>query len=98
MRDNVLACLCGGLRWPQLTRSGPGGHLCAHDGDDRARPIAPDPHVIAEGVREIGLPVGARCSASSSRARARRSLGSIEVSPVAGRGSGCADAGGVRAA
>jgi hypothetical protein len=36
-----------------------------------ARAIAPDPQLIAEASLEMGLPVIARCSASSSRARAR---------------------------
>jgi hypothetical protein len=39
------------LRRPQLpSLNFGGGHLCADDGDDGARPIAPDPHLIAKGV------------------------------------------------
>jgi hypothetical protein len=38
-----------------------GGHLCADDRDDDARPTAPDPHLIAKGVPRA-RPAGCRTS------------------------------------
>ena len=47
---DVLSCFGGRLRRSQLTRLNLGGRLCADDGDDGARPIAPGSHLIAKGI------------------------------------------------
>jgi len=45
-----MRCLGGRLRRSQLTRLNFCCPFCANDGNDGARPIAPDPHLLAKSV------------------------------------------------
>jgi hypothetical protein len=65
-----------------MTRDGTECVLCANDGDDGARPIATDPHLIAKGVPR-DRPAGCRAVPGVEFPREQVGLGGVSIQALA---------------